>query len=232
MQLLRHRADRRSLAFVGTYFALIALGYSATLPWWGNLGLTLALCLMSFFCAVITHNSIHSPVFYAPSFNQLFHVALTLAYGHPVNAFVPGHNLSHHRYTQKAKDAMRTSKLRFRWNWLNQLLFSQVVGPTIFRDNLAYVRYARQAKPRWYRQFMGQLLIYLAYLSAALVLDWQKFLLFVFIPHQYAAWGIMGINLCNTMAVMRIRPTTIAATLSANGPTGGPSTMATTACIT
>ena len=38
----------------------------------------------------------------------------------PVSMFVPGHNLSHHKYLQKPKDRMRTDKLRFRWNLLNR----------------------------------------------------------------------------------------------------------------
>ena len=192
--LLRYRADLRSIAFVLLYFFLIGFAYTQSLPWWGTVGLCLFLCLLSFFCAVITHNTVHAPIFTVKPLNKLFQVLLTLTYGHPVSTFVPGHNLSHHKHTQTPKDAMRTSKLRFRWNILNQIFFAWVVGPPILRANLAYAAIMRKKNPVWFRQFILETAFYFLYLGLALWLDWQKFLLFVVIPHQYASWGIMGIN--------------------------------------
>jgi fatty acid desaturase len=89
---------------------------------------------------------------------------------------------------------MRTDKMRFRWNFLNQLLFMFAVGPAIFKDNGRFVKVMRTKNPRWYRQFLLEAVCYVAFLALLLALDWQKFLVFVIIPHQYAAWGIMGIN--------------------------------------
>ncbi len=126
--------------------------------------------------------------------NSLFQVALSLTYGHPVSMYVPGHNLSHHKYTQQPKDRMRTDKLRFRWNLLNQLFFSFIVGPVIFRDNARFAKAMRTKNPKWYRQFVLETAVYVAFLVVLAVLDWRKFIVFVMIPHQYAAWGIMGIN--------------------------------------
>lgn len=192
--MLRYRADLRSIAFVLTYFALIAFVYAVDLPWYGWAGFAVVISLLSFFCAVITHNTVHCPVFIARPANSLFQIALSLTYGHPVSMYVPGHNLSHHKYTQQARDRMRTDKLRFRWNLLNQLLFSFVVGPPIFRDNARFAKAMRTKNPTWYRQFVLELVVYLAFLAVLAILDWRKFIVFVMIPHQYAAWGIMGIN--------------------------------------
>lgn len=192
--MLREKADRRTLAFVVVFFSLLITGYATELTWVTAIPLTVALSLFSFFCAVATHNTVHAPIFHGKAANRAFQVALTLCYGHPVSAYVPGHNLSHHRYTQTARDLMRTSKMRFRWNLLNQLLFSTVVGPAIFKANADYVRAMRKQRPAWFRQFMLETVVYVAFLALLLALDWQKFLLFVLIPHQYAAFGIMGIN--------------------------------------
>ena len=52
-------------------------------------------------------------------------LALTLAYGHPVSAYAPGHDLSHDKWVRTRRDAMRTTKLRFRWTLLNRLFFLQ-----------------------------------------------------------------------------------------------------------
>lgn len=192
--MLRYTADLRSIVFVLTYFGLIAFVYATELPWYGWIALAVVISLLSFFCAVITHNTVHCPVFKARPMNSVFQVALSLTYGHPVSMYVPGHNLSHHKYTQQPKDRMRTDKLRFRWNLLNQLFFSFIVGPIIFRDNARFAKAMRRKNPGWYRQFVLELVVYLAFLAVLAVLDWRKFIVFVMIPHQYAAWGIMGIN--------------------------------------
>jgi fatty acid desaturase len=191
---MRYSADLRSLAFVITYFGLIAVLFAVELPWYGWVLGAGVLCLLSFFCAVITHNTVHCPVFKSRGANSLFQVALSLTYGHPVSMYVPGHNLSHHKYTQQARDRMRTDKLRFGWNLLNQVFFSFIVGPIIFRDNARFAKAMRVKNPKWYRQFLVELVVYLAFLAVLAVLDWKKFIVFVMIPHQYAAWGIMGIN--------------------------------------
>lgn len=58
---------------------------------------------------------------------QVWQALLSLTYGHTVSTYVPGHNLSHHKYTQQPKDVMRTTKLRFNWNLWNGLFFQQSV---------------------------------------------------------------------------------------------------------
>lgn len=197
--MLRHTADLRTIAFVGTYFVLIAVVYSVDLPWLAVIAMAIVIALLSFFCAVISHNIVHTPVFKSRFANRVFQVFVSLTYGHPVSMFVPGHNLSHHKYLQTPKDRMRTDKMRFRWNLLNQLFFMPAVGPQIFRDNAEYVK--RMQGTPWHRQFRIELAVYIAFLvvTAALsfwidgLVPW-RFLVFVVLPHQYAAWGIMGIN--------------------------------------
>jgi len=200
--MLRHTADLRTIAFVFAYFALLVAAFTLELPWWGWPVFMVPICLLSFFLAVATHNTIHSPVFKSRALNSIFRALLTVCYGHPVSMYVPGHNLSHHKYTQRTKDRMRTDKMRFRWNLLNQLFFSFVVGPPIFKDNARFARAMRRVNPKWYRQFLIELVAYIGFLIAFALLDpvklWGflplKFIVFVMIPHQYAAWGIMGIN--------------------------------------
>jgi hypothetical protein len=54
--------------------------------------------------AVSTHNAIHAPVFWDKRLNSFYQVCLSLQYGFSVSVFIPGHNLSHHKYPQQAKD--------------------------------------------------------------------------------------------------------------------------------
>lgn len=193
--MLRHRADLRTLAFVATFYALVAVGW----VWhpqslWLRVPLIFAICLFAFFCAVATHNTVHCPIFRSRTLNRLMQIALSLCYGHPVASYVPGHNLSHHRYLQTRRDIIRTNKMRWRWNLLNQLFFFHSVAGAITRDEVAFARAMWRRKSPWIRQFLLETVIWLGVMGLALGLDWEKTLQYVIIPHQYAAWGIVGIN--------------------------------------
>ncbi len=200
--MLRYRADLRTIAFMAVFFGLVAVQWTVPqvnvfqgAPVWAWLPLLVLTSFFSFFCAVATHNTIHSPVFEKRAHNRVFQAVLTLTYGHPVSAFVPGHNLSHHKHTQTRKDVMRTSKVRFRWNLLNGLLFLAFVGPSIMKGEAQYFAAMKERLPAWYQQYrIEKYLLWGLYLVLVLI-DWKSFLLFVFLPHKYAAWGIVTMNL-------------------------------------
>ncbi|MSQ04340.1 MAG: fatty acid desaturase [Myxococcales bacterium] len=191
--MLKQLADVRTLAFVASWYGLLAMCWTLPLGWW-TVPLVATMCVLSFLCAVITHNTIHVPMFTSRPLNLVFQVVLTLCYGHPVSAYVPGHNLSHHRYIQTRKDVMRTTKLRYRWNLLNQLLFLPGVAPAIIKADMDFARAMYKQRPRWFQQFCIEWAVFIAMNAVMLGLDWQRFLLFIFLPHNYAAWGIVGMN--------------------------------------
>jgi fatty acid desaturase len=192
---LRYAADARALAFVAIYYALVALQWVVA-PSQPVVAVTLLLasCMMSFLCAVITHNSIHSPVFRGRTANRVLQVILSLTYGSAVSAFVPGHNLSHHRFTQSPRDVMRTSKVRHSWNLLNLLEFAPRVGVGIAKNDLAYSSAMRERHPGWYRQYKLENLAVWGTTIFLVALDWRKGLLYWLLPHVYAAWGIVSMN--------------------------------------
>jgi fatty acid desaturase len=194
--MLRYRADVKTLIFVAIYFALVAVQWVYA-P--AALGLAIPLfvvtCWFSFFGAVATHNTVHAPIFRSRPLNRLFQVALTLTYGHPVSAYVPGHNLSHHKHTQSRRDVMRTTKVRYRWNLLNGLFFMSSVGKDIFFADMRYFKAMFGRNKPWFRQMIFETVVFLGSMGALILLDWKKFLLYVLLPHQYAAWGIITMNL-------------------------------------
>ena len=162
--------------------------------WWLVIPSALVLGYWSWICAVITHNTIHHPIFRSKPLNKTFQVMLTLSYGHPVSAFVPGHNLSHHRFTQKPQDVMRTTKVDLGWNLLNVIAFVPAVALSIMRTDMAFIRAMKEKRPRWYRQLVLEWAILGVVSVALIVLDWRRFLAFFFVPHMMAAFGIIGIN--------------------------------------
>lgn len=193
--MLRYRADTRTLAFVALYFVLLATGFLVRpSAWWMHIPLIAATCVSSFLCAVITHNTVHCPVFKQRWMNKIFQVVLSLCYGHPVSAYVPGHNLSHHRWTQTRRDVMRTSKLRYRFNLLNQILFFHTVSGAIIGAEVGFAKAARKSRPAWFHQMALEGVVFVSVQLALILIDWKRYLMYGFLAHSYAAWGIVGIN--------------------------------------
>lgn len=194
--MLRYRADLRPLAFNALYFGMLATAFTLKdVHPAVYVALFVGLCVTAFQGAVQTHNAVHSPVFKSKPLNKIYQVVLTMTYGHPVSAYVPGHNLSHHKYTQTRKDVMRTSRARFRWNLLNGLFFFFLTLPNITRADSTYTKVMRTRHPRWFRQAMMELAALWVVQLSLFALDWRKALVFWFVPHIYAAWGIVTMNL-------------------------------------
>ncbi|MCH2110144.1 MAG: fatty acid desaturase [Polyangiaceae bacterium] len=193
--MLRYRADIRTLSFVAFYFAITAYQWvAAPQQWWLAIPLIMTTCIFSWFGAIITHNTIHAPVFHSKTMNRVFQVVLSLTYGSPVSAFVPGHNLSHHKHTQTQRDVMRTSKVRSDRNIFNLFAFAPKVAIAIMKNDQAYVKTMRKVHKSWFRQYVLESVTVFGTTIALFVIDWKKALFYWLIPHLYAAWGIITIN--------------------------------------
>lgn len=194
MSVLRYRADVRTFGVLLTYAAVV------TTLWLTNpsgpllvAGVVLT-CVLSWLCAVIAHNTVHCPVFTKRWMNRVFQVWVTCSYGFPVSEYVPGHNLSHHRYTQEREDVMRTTKVRFGWNLLNGLFFFFAVAPGVTAGNYRYKALMKDRLPAWNRQLTIEILSTWGIKAALFLVDWKKALLFVLVPHLFAVWGITSVN--------------------------------------
>ncbi|MES2620708.1 MAG: fatty acid desaturase [Bacteroidota bacterium] len=194
--MLRYKADIRTIITVTLYFAV------AITPWllWQEMStIQIVLwvgvnCMLSFVCAIIVHNTIHVPIFKKRWMNKAFQVILSFTYGHSTSAYVPGHNFSHHKYTQSPKDAIRTTKARFRINFFNQLFFFFIMSGDILAGEIRFAKKMYRIRPEWFWQYAFEMALVIGINILLLVLNWKCFLLFVLIPHQYAAWGIVSTN--------------------------------------
>lgn len=191
---LRFTADLRTLGVLMVYLGVSVAAWKLD-PHGLACALVVAwLAVNAWLAAVIAHNVVHSPVFTERWMNQAFQVWVSLSYGFPISDYVPGHNLSHHRYTQMREDVMRTTKVRFRWNLLNLLFFLPAVTPAILRGNAEYRKLAGWRSAQWRRQLMLEAVVVWSVKVGLLLLDWRKALLFVVIPHLYANFGVVTIN--------------------------------------
>jgi fatty acid desaturase len=192
--MLRNAADWRTIFFLCVFATLSIGGWVVdplglwVVPW------VIATAISSWICAVIAHNTVHCPVFYKRWMNRIFQVWVSLSYGFPISEYVPGHNLSHHKFMQEREDVMRTSKVNYRWNLLNFLLFFVHVGAGVTAGNYRYKQMMAKRLPAWNRQLTIELVLVWGVKIVLFLIDWRKTTLFVLIPHFFAVWGITTVN--------------------------------------
>eukprot|EP01129_Flabellula_baltica_P015281 TRINITY_DN764_c0_g2_i1.p2 TRINITY_DN764_c0_g2~~TRINITY_DN764_c0_g2_i1.p2 ORF type:complete len:391 (+),score=68.24 TRINITY_DN764_c0_g2_i1:54-1175(+) len=158
--------------------------------------LLLLTALFSFVCATATHNTMHLSMFKREYVlrNYIWQHILSLSYGHPVSSYVPGHNLSHHMHTQKLKDHMRTSKVQYKWNFMNLLMFQPTVAMAMLKGDF---RYLFLQKKRGKSVFYQAVREYIVVFGVTLILLYAapvKTILLWYIPHLFAQWAIVGVN--------------------------------------
>jgi fatty acid desaturase len=190
--VLRFEADRRTVATLAAYAALLVGAWTSVESAGASTLMVSLLSLVSLQCAVIAHNVVHCPVFKVGWMNQAFQLWVSLSYGFPISDYIPGHTLSHHRLTQRREDVMRNTKVRFRWNLLNLFFFFIAVTPAILRGNALYKKRANSKV--WRRQLLRETVVVWGLKLMLTALDWRRALLFVWIPHLVANWGIVTIN--------------------------------------
>mmetsp|Transcript_970 Transcript_970/g.2790 ORF Transcript_970/g.2790 Transcript_970/m.2790 type:complete len:368 (+) Transcript_970:105-1208(+) len=193
---MRYAADFHSLTLVALYFVttwfMWTRGDSLGVFWYPA---WVVMTYLSFSGAIMTHNTMHCAVFRTASANKVFQVLLTLMYGHPVSSYVPGHNLSHHKHTETPKDLMRTTKMRYRWNLLNLLLFHFTVAGSVLRSDVRYLQIQRELRRPFFYNCMREFFVLMAVQLVLLPLDWRKFLVLWYLPHFLAQYCIVTINL-------------------------------------
>jgi fatty acid desaturase len=80
---------------------------------------TLPLALYVGFCAgVFAHNHNHCPTFRSRVANDVFAAWVSVFYGHPTFAWIPTHNLNHHKYLNRDGDATVTWRYSKKNTWL------------------------------------------------------------------------------------------------------------------
>ncbi|KAI5460519.1 fatty acid desaturase-domain-containing protein [Mariannaea sp. PMI_226] len=197
--VLRHIEDTRQLGCTALFFAVfvfawlsfsspLSRGLASFITW-------LSLFQLSFMGAVATHNAIHTPVFWSRPLNNLYQICLSLQYGFPVSVFIPGHNLSHHKYPQQARDTMRTTKVHYRWHFLNGLLFFwHVVLTGGDDDKMYFAAQARLNRPIARQRRREQVAVFGA-TAVLILLDWRRWIWFALIPQFYAKYCILSLNM-------------------------------------
>lgn len=194
--MLRYHADVRSVVFMIITTGLLVFlwqGYDQMNTLTFSLVYSAQL-LMAIVVSVITHNHQHLPMWKNKIMNTLTDNWLTVFYGFPVFAWIPTHNVNHHRYINKEEDLTKTYRYSEKNNLVTLLTYPSISG---YFQQQAVGKYLTnlwsQNRPKfWHCAF--QIIILVSWIGAALLLDWKKALLFVVIPQQVSLFIVLIFN--------------------------------------
>jgi len=161
--MLRNPADWRTLVWCLAMPAVTLTMYGAPglIPFLGPVA-----CYLAMTAGLISHNHHHCPTFQKRWLNEVLSLWLSVFQGHPAFAWVPMHNLNHHRYENREGDVTITWRYSRRHTWwtASTALFTfKLGGPT-----KAYMHKARERHPARYRWILAQYGVWAAWLVGLL----------------------------------------------------------------
>lgn len=189
--MLKNKADLRTLAFMAVTTALLILQWTRAdfSPW-----LFVAALVMAVSVSTIAHNHNHLRMWRWKWLNVATDYWLTLFYGFPPFAWIPTHNQNHHKLNNRAGDYTATWRLTERNHLFMLLAYPTVSGYHQQRPIMDYLRKTWSEHPRRALYFVSQYVVLGAFLLTAFLLDWQKALLYVFVPQQVALFTVLVFN--------------------------------------
>jgi fatty acid desaturase len=177
--------------FMGLAMGLLAYNWSLEAFEWAPFVIS---CLLPMPVYVMTHNHNHLPMWKSPLMNKLQNYWLTLFYGFPAFAWIPTHNYNHHRFNNRAGDDTITYRMSEKNNLLTLFTYPTISSGSQMAANYHFIRQQLRDNRKQGLHYLSQLAILIAYLAAALWLDWQKTLLYIVIPHQIGLNSVLLIN--------------------------------------
>lgn len=189
--MLRNRSDLQTVAYM-----IVATGL---LVWqWSLPELSVPLFLWANFMAVtvtvIAHNHNHLRMWRGRSLNVLTDYWLTLLYGFPAFAWVPTHNMNHHKFTNRDGDYTITYRHSEGNNLITLLTYPTISGYYQQRPIRAYLRELWGKNPRRFWFSISQYVLLGLFVGGALLIDWKKALLYVVIPQQFGLFVVLVFN--------------------------------------
>jgi beta-carotene hydroxylase len=197
---LKYRADWRTVlwAVIGPGFVALQFVQPSLVPylWWVS-------CYFALSFGVIAHNHNHCPTFKSRRMNEAFGSWLSIFYGYPTFAWIPTHNLNHHRYVNTDGDATITWRLTNRHNILVAATYFFVSAYYQSGPIKTFISKAKTSNPQLYRRILRQYAVWIGgnviLLSTAVALhglatgSWI-FAVTVAFPEFFALWTIMLFN--------------------------------------
>jgi len=188
---LKNNADIKSLIYIVITSTLFIVQWM----WLGvNVFIYTWFLFMSVAVAVMTHNHNHLPMWSSKVLNVLTDWWLTVFYGFPIFAWIPTHNKNHHRFNNREGDDSITYRVSEKNNFLTLVSYPTISG---YYQQKAIMVYLKEMKANNKEKFwvsISQYVVLVLWIAAALIIDWEKALLFVIIPQQVSLFSVLIFN--------------------------------------
>src|ERR1043165_2992650 len=113
-------------------------------------------CYFAIATGTIAHNHNHCPTFANKKMNAFFANWISLIYGFPTFAWIPTHNLNHHKYVNTEGDPTITWRFTNRHNVLVAATYFFVSAYYQQYPTKAFIEKAKEKNPALYRRIIGQ----------------------------------------------------------------------------
>ncbi|HMI91755.1 MAG TPA: fatty acid desaturase [Polyangiales bacterium] len=165
--LPRNVADYRTLLWTLVPPALIAAQYARPelIPY-----LLIPTMYFALSCGIIAHNHNHCPTFKSRAMNQAFGNWISIYYGFPTFAWIPTHNLNHHKFLNTEGDFTITWRFTNRHNALVAATYFFVSAYHQQFPTKAFLQKAKTSNPALHRRIMVQYAFWLSVYAALLAL--------------------------------------------------------------
>ena len=189
--MLRQAADIRTLIYMAVTTALLVVQWSrdSFSPM-----LFIAYLFMAVSVAVIAHNHNHLTIWKSKTLNAFTDYWLTLFYGFPAFVWVPTHNQNHHKFNNREGDYTITYRYTEKTNLFRLLAYPTVSGLHQQKAIGGYLKKQYRINRSRFWFCISQYLLLLSFLVAAFAIDWQKALLYIFIPQQVSLFVVLIFN--------------------------------------
>lgn len=150
----------------------------------------------------MAHNHNHCPVFKSKRMNSIYATYISLFYGYPSFAWVPTHNLNHHKHVNREGDATITWRHTNRNTWwiaVSYFFISAYYQSTPIKQ---YLRKAKESNPTLYRFIITQYVAWATALLGSLAVSiylyrWPGVVIWMLaygLPCLFGTWSMMWFN--------------------------------------
>lgn len=188
---LKESADVKSLIYIFITTALFITQWA----WIGvNPFFYTWFLFMAVSVAVMTHNHNHLPMWRSKTLNLFTDWWLTVFYGFPIFAWIPTHNKNHHRFNNREGDDSITYRVSEKNNFLTLISYPTISGYYQQKAIFGYLKDLRANNKEKFWICISQYVTLVLWIAAALIIDWEKALLFVIIPQQVSLFSVLIFN--------------------------------------
>ena len=161
---------------------------------------------VSFYLAMaagtMAHNHNHCPVFASKRMNTIYAAYVSIFYGYPSFAWVPTHNLNHHKHVNREGDATITWRHTNRNTWW--IAFSYFFVSAYYQSEpiKQYIAKAKAGNPKLYRTIVTQYVVWIGALLGTLAVatalhGWTGLKVWIFamgLPTLFGSYTMMWFN--------------------------------------